>query len=211
MVRKQVLSWLALCAGLLLAAFFLPSVSAFYSGATAATGPAPGPGAAAPAIPIPTTEPVLTGHLTWQGRPPQPHNLNLLPVTLTVRLGNVVVTYPNLQTDTSGNFSVPVGPLHTGAFTWWIKGPQYLASSGGGILTGQPTTTQEMGLQGAGDVNNDNLVDITDFTLLRAGFGQACGDGGYDGRADFTGDCLVDITDFTLLRGNFGQAGPSPP
>jgi hypothetical protein len=68
-----------------------------------------------------------------------------------------------------------------------------------------------MGQQRAGDVDNSNLVDITDFSLLRATFGKACGDGGYDGRADFTGDCLVDITDFTLLRANFGQAGASPP
>ena len=68
-----------------------------------------------------------------------------------------------------------------------------------------------MGLQPAGDVNNDNLVDISDFSLLRATFGKSCGDGGYDGRADFTGDCLVDISDFSLLRGNFGQAGPPAP
>ena len=78
-------------------------------------------------------------------------------------------------------------------------------------LTGAPTTSQEMGLLRAGDMDDSNLVDITDFTLLRATFGKACGDAGYDGRADFTGDCLVDISDFTLLRANFGQAGPSPP
>ena len=60
-------------------------------------------------------------------------------------------------------------------------------------------------------MNNDNLVDITDFSLLRATFGKGCGDPGYDGRADFTGDCLVDITDFSLLRGNFGQVGAPPP
>jgi hypothetical protein len=79
------------------------------------------------------------------------------------------------------------------------------------MLSGAPVTQQEIGLARAGDVNNDNLVDVTDFTLLRATFGKGCADGGYDGRADFTGDCLVDITDFTLQRGNFGQSGAPPP
>jgi hypothetical protein len=68
-----------------------------------------------------------------------------------------------------------------------------------------------MGLQRAGDVNNDNLVDISDFALLRATFGKLCGDPGFDDRADWTGDCVVDISDFTLQRGNFGQSGPPPP
>ena len=66
-------------------------------------------------------------------------------------------------------------------------------------------------IAGAGDVNGDNTVDITDFNLLRAGFAKTCGDPAYNPLADFTGDCLVDISDFNLLRGNFGQAGPPVP
>jgi hypothetical protein len=92
-----------------------------------------------------------------------------------------------------------------------VKGLQYLATTGSLQLTGAPVTQQDMGVQRVGDVNNDNLVDIVDFTLLRASFGLVCGDRGYDGRAEFTGDCLVDIVDFTLLRSNFGEAGSPPP
>ena len=153
---------------------------------------------------------VLVGHLIWQGRPAQPHPLNQLPLTLTLRLGASVITYPNQTTDAGGVFTVPVSTLPNGVYTWWVKGPQYLASSGPVSLSGAPVTQQEMDQQRAGDVDNSNLVDITDFTLLRATFGKACGDPGYDGRADFTGDCLVDITDFTLQRSNFGQGGPPP-
>jgi hypothetical protein len=149
--------------------------------------------------------------VTWQGRPAQPNALNQLPLTLTLRLGANTTTYPNLTTDASGFFTVSVSILPTGVYTWWVKGPAYLATSGPVMLSGAPSTQVEMGQQRAGDVNNDNLVDITDFSLLRATFGKICGDGSYDGRADFTGDCLVDITDFTLLRGNFGQAGAPPP
>jgi hypothetical protein len=67
-----------------------------------------------------------------------------------------------------------------------------------------------MGLMHTGDANNDNVVDITDFTSLRASFGKSCGDTGFDPRADFNGDCTVDITDFTLLRANFGTGGAPP-
>jgi hypothetical protein len=62
-------------------------------------------------------------------------------------------------------------PLGTG--TWWVWGPRYLATSGTLTLTGTAITHQELGLQRTGDVNNDNLVDITDFSLLRGSFGQA--------------------------------------
>jgi hypothetical protein len=155
-----------------------------------------------------TPGPQLVGHVVWQGRPLQPHNLNRLPLTLTLRLANnVILDYPNLQTDAQGTFTVPLGIVYSGSYTWWVKGPQFLAASGAGLLPGSGVTGQEMGLQSTGDANNDNIVDITDFTLVRAGFGRPCGDPAYDGRVDFNGDCLVDITDFTLLRGNFGQAG----
>ena len=154
---------------------------------------------------------ILVGQVIWQGRPPAPDALNQLPVTLTLQMGATLASYPNQTTDANGTFTVTVSTLPPGVYSWWVKGPQYLASGGTVTLSGAGTTQQTMGQQRVGDVNNDNLVDITDFSLLRATFGQACGDPGYDGRADFTGDCLVDITDFTLLRGNFGQAGAAPP
>ena len=152
----------------------------------------------------------LVGHVTWEGRPPQPHVANQIPITLTLHLGSTVMAYPNRQTDQSGVFRVPVTNLAPDVYTWWAKGPQSLASTGTVLLPGGALGL-ELGVQRTGDANNDNLVDITDFTILRNSFGRACGDSGYDARADFTGDCVVDITDFTLLRTNFGQAGAPRP
>ena len=159
----------------------------------------------------PTRTPVLVGHVIWQGRPTQPNTLNQLPITLTLKLGTGAINYPNQMTDASGFFTVPVGTLANGVYTWWAKGPPWLATTGSVTLAGAPVTQQEMGLQPAGDVDNSNLVDVADFTLLRNTFGLACGHPSYDGRADYTGDCLIDIADFTLHRGNFGQAGPPQP
>jgi hypothetical protein len=161
--------------------------------------------------PGPTPNALFSGHTTWQGRPAQPSALQALPVTLTLKLNNTTYDYPNLTTSASGSFTLSVPMLPAGTYTWWAKGPQFLATGGTVTLTGRPTTLQELGTMPAGDVNNDNIVDIIDFTLLRATFGRTCADSGYDGRADFTGDCLVDISDFTLLRANFGLGGAPPP
>ncbi len=154
--------------------------------------------------------PLFMGHVVWQGRPAQSNPLQVLPLTLTLTQGPNVYTYTNLTTDASGNFSVPVDNLPNGTYTWRVKGPIYLSSSGSVVYNHALTTSVEMGLQRAGDANNDNLVDISDFGILYASFGHAAPDPLFDPRADWTGDQLVDISDFGWLRANFGQLGNRP-
>ena len=72
------------------------------------------------------------------------------------------------------------------------------------------TTSTEMGLEKAGDCNNSNNVDATDFAILKASFGKGFSDPGYDDRADFNGDQVVNAADFSLLRATFGTAGAPP-
>jgi hypothetical protein len=71
-------------------------------------------------------------------------------------------------------------------------------------------TSVEMGLMRAGDANNDNRVDVGDFSVARSTFGLEIGNPGYDARADFNGDGTVNIADFNLLRQNFGSGGAPP-
>ena len=59
----------------------------------------------------------------------------------------------------------------------------------------------------AGDANDDNSVDSTDFGLLIGDFGAMTGDPGYDGSTDFNCDGSTDSTDFGLLIGEFGVVG----
>lgn len=51
-----------------------------------------------------------------------------------------------------------------------------------------------------GDLNMDGIIDISDFSILKANFDNAvCGN-----RADIMGtDCTVDISDFSQLKSNF--------
>jgi autotransporter-associated beta strand protein len=52
-----------------------------------------------------------------------------------------------------------------------------------------------------GDINCDGIVDIRDYGIWRANFGQTnCGN-----PADLDGNCIVDIRDYGIWRANFGH------
>jgi hypothetical protein len=148
--------------------------------------------------------------------------LQQLPITVTLKSGNTEINYPSDTTDASGNVTLTLASLPSGAYTVRAKGPKYLAISGT-IQLDQATLKTEhvkrpglrpsaafldMGLLRAGDANNDNTVSSPDFNILRNSLGKAFGEPSYDDRADFTGDRIVNVVDFNLLRNNFGSGGP---
>jgi uncharacterized protein (DUF2141 family) len=55
-----------------------------------------------------------------------------------------------------------------------------------------------------GDANLDGRVDLSDFGILKAGFGQA---GGGLTLGDVNGSGTTDLNDFSLLKDNFGKSG----
>jgi hypothetical protein len=152
-----------------------------------------------------TMTPILVGHVNWQGGGAQPNARQQQPVTLTLKLGTTEVNYPSQNTDASGFFTVSVGSLPNGTYNWRAKGPKFLATSGTVTLAGAEQTNRQMGVQPAGDANDNNIVNAVDFSLLRAAFGTT-----NDPRTDFNNDGITNSVDFNLLRGNFGIAGDPP-
>lgn len=65
--------------------------------------------------------------------------------------------------------------MPNGIYDWRVKGPQYLAAVGTVTLTGSPVTLLEVGLLRAGDANGDNVVNGSDFSILKGAFARACG------------------------------------
>ena len=59
------------------------------------------------------------------------------------------------------------------------------------------------------DLDNSGLVNLSDFTLFRAVFGQSAPLSPEAENADFDGDGLVNLSDFVTFRSMFGQA-PGP-
>ncbi len=159
---------------------------------------------------VPTSGAVLVSHVDWQGHPAQPDPLQQMPVTITLKTGTTEINYTGLTTDASGFFTVPVGSLANGPYNWRAKGPKYLAKGGTINLTGAAITNLEIGLMMAGDANNDNLVNILDFNIMKIAFGTQIGQPGYDDRTDFTGDQIVNILDFNLSKRSFGLPGAPP-
>ncbi len=181
-------------------------------------------GSVAYTLPTCATPRSLVGHVSWQGRTVGSAAYQA-PISLTLKSGATEVNYPVQNTDTSGFFTVSLGTLSNGAYQFRAKGPNggppshpsnvndppgFLAVTGTATLSSAPTIQVEMGLMKAGDANNDNIITVSDFNILRITSGRGSGDPGYDGRADFDGNALVNIQDFNLLRGNYGVQGGGP-
>jgi autotransporter-associated beta strand protein len=67
--------------------------------------------------------------------------------------------------------------------------------------TATPTPTPTATPCILGDINCDGIVDIRDYGIWRANFGQTnCGN-----PADLDGTCIVDIRDYGIWRANFGH------
>src|SRR5439155_9360371 len=130
----------------------------------------------------PTATPVkmLVGHVTEQGC-----QANANPITLTVKLGTTEANYGPMTPDASGFFTVNVSSLAGGNYNWRVKGVRYLANAGTVAIPGSASTTQfEAGLLRAGDIDDDNMVNISDFNLQRNSFGRQVGDPNYNPYAD---------------------------
>jgi hypothetical protein len=54
-----------------------------------------------------------------------------------------------------------------------------------------------------GDLDEDDIRDLTDFSLFAAAYGSSDGDPNYNVLADLTGDGVVDLTDFTEFAANY--------
>ena len=156
-------------------------------------------GAAAP------QEANLVGHVSWQGIAVEPSARQQQPLTLILKSTIRESTF-NPQADVYGSFNVSITDLENGTYTWWVKGSRTLANAGTIELTGA-SLSQDMGILLAGDADNDNMVDMRDFNMMRNSFAKSVGQQGYDARADFNNDNVVNIADYTLIRKNFGLGG----
>src|SRR5204863_9870509 len=107
-------------------------------------------------------------------------------------------------------FTVSVASLVNGTYSWRIKGPKFLANTGLVSLSGATRTNVEAGTMTTGDCDNNNLVNMVDFNVLKLSMGRSPGDPAYDDRADLNGNQIVNVTDFTLLFASMGRGG-SPP
>ncbi len=154
------------------------------------------------ATPIPTS--TLSASVTL-ARPASGQNFRaILSQSGTVTLNSLIAA--------SASSIVSIPGVSYGAYALWVKHAQHLAASVS-VTVSAPTSSVTVPTLRAGDANNSNQVNITDYSILAASYGKSSGTAGYDARADFNGDNTVNITDYSLLAANFGQVrapNPSP-
>jgi hypothetical protein len=142
----------------------------------------------------------LQGQVTEEGRPTPPDAR--WEISLTVKLsrtGSVVYTR-TVQTDDSGVFTIT--DIEPGTYSVWVKHSHTLARRVDGVaIAAGETITRDFGTLLEGDANDDNAVNVFDFSIWRLEFGTSAF------RSDFNNDGVVNVFDFSLWRKNFGESG----
>ena len=144
----------------------------------------------------------VSGLLTLEGIFP---SASAQPVTFTFRSPGFADFAPTLNASPLGEFAVNL-PKRSGILH--IKSAKYLASN----VTVDATSGDVSGVTAllrAGDANNDNRIDPTDFSVFVSAYDSDINipGTGYDPTCDFNGDGFVDATDFTLFVGNYNRIG----
>ncbi|MCE9558494.1 MAG: hypothetical protein K8R88_06045 [Armatimonadetes bacterium] len=108
----------------------------------------------------------------------------------------------------TGAFSVVTSPaLAVGSYDIRVKGEHWLAKRVTGVSM---TNTGASGVDATlinGDVNGDNVIDLTDYTEIVTDFNALIGDPNYHTWVDLNGDGAIDLTDYTVLVTNFNALG----
>jgi lactocepin len=118
---------------------------------------------------------------------------------------SVLHTYTLSAPSDSGSFSI-YGVLQ-GTYDIKVKEAQCLSVLFPEVeVTG--TVSLDAGALKLGDINDDDYINIYDFSILAGSYGKSQGQSGFDARADLNHDNVVNIYDFSILAGNYGLTGP---
>ena len=149
----------------------------------------------------------LSVQMTLEGRAnPAPHVSRVVTINVQVRPqgGGTVFYNQNFTTSSSSAFSIP--NLPTGTYLFTFKGTHTLARQMTlTITTGANIATTSVMLEG--DANGNNLVNVSDFSLLATAFGKTSVQVGYNALTDFNNDGIVNVSDFSLMATNFSKTG----
>ncbi len=152
----------------------------------------------------------IDGSVTLQGRPTPPGPRWSVPLTVTLTLpGEPAPSYTfTPTTDTSGHFII--AEILPDTYEVRVKNNLTLRN----VMTmalGPGANPIDFGALLAGDADNDNAVNASDYMLLQPAYGKCLGTPGFDAAADFNGDACVTLLDFSLLATNYGKTGDITP
>ncbi len=150
------------------------------------------------------------GRIQLQGRPTAPHPRWITPLEVSLSTPGETIPRDTFTTTTSDLGTFSLTSLAPGVYTMRVKNSHTLANAQVVTLT-IGTADLDFGLLREGDANNDNAVDLLDFSTLAPAFATVAGDAGFEPQADFDVDGWVGLVDFSLLAANFGRMGDIDP
>ncbi|MEM3646897.1 MAG: M14 family zinc carboxypeptidase [Thermofilum sp.] len=119
---------------------------------------------------------------------------------------NIVLTKTFSCPSNSSGFTL--SDIPPGTYDIRLKERQCLSGKLYGVNIGSGSTALNFGSLRLGDINNDDRVNIYDFSILAGSYGKSQGQAGFVQSADLNHDNTVTIYDFSILAGNYGLSGP---
>jgi hypothetical protein len=165
------------------------------------------PTATPTAEPTPEEGATLVGSVSFQARPTPPHIDWVSPLSVTLELssgGGANATY-SPTTDAMGVFTIT--NIVPGVYDIAVRDRNSLWNVRNDYALAMGINYVDMGTVVAGDANNDEEIELLDFSILASTFATSSTDPGWDPRADFNNSGAIDILDYSLLASNFGRLG----
>lgn len=127
------------------------------------------------------------------------------PTTKPTYLLSFMVDIPS-----SGAFDgISLSGLTTGTtYTAYIKGSAQIATSSAFVVKATPTNLAALNLL-TGDVNEDNVIDILDYNLVKATIGSSPTSAKWNALYDFNLDNIINSWDLNIILANIGKIGAS--
>jgi len=126
----------------------------------------------------------------------------------TPNTNTLVNTYP-VTVQSNGTFEI-LG-LTAGTYDVIVKVQGYLAKGTQDVAVGAGVTPLALGAIINGDVNNNNLINLPDVSLVNASFGSTTSSANYNPIADLNCSGSVNLSDVSLLNAGFAQSGAVAP
>lgn len=146
----------------------------------------------------------LTGTMNYAGW----SGPNALPqLTLQFRQGTGATISKNVTCQPDGSFTLDMVLPTLG--NWDIFGKSFTTlrkKAGTFDFTGANLNVGTINLLN-GDSVDDNVVDLSDYTVIVSRFNSVETDFSWQARADLNGDKVVDLTDYTIIVVNFNAIG----
>lgn len=140
-------------------------------------------------------------------------NQNCVPRPARIQLFNPggVEMVQEFNTLLSASGEISVTDIAVGYYDVFITIDGYLSKGFSTKYIGSGYNTFNAGAVKGGDINNDNFVNLSDFSLFASAFGTVSNEGEENPAADLNCDGVVGLSDLSVINLHYGENGDVAP